>query len=763
MLSNKKIINVTMGSILSATWLLLGKMNPYFSILILMFLGLNLSSYICEKISLRVSFAGALGVSVLVIIAYILSILQIGLSPLMYLILILSSITFNFDYYKKISRKEFVSLGKLLFIIGVIVGIRALIFKIPTDSVDSVAHAYKIQYIIKYSTMFPPKIPKFDLLSYPGGYHILVAWITILSNDVIPHSMLVARVWSWIFIIMGTYLLGTTWFGERVGIRATMLILVTNIYNYYLIPYIHPNFLSFYFFMCTLSLFYLVIHNRVSEHSKKFAQLFLVLLGTATLFVHPYMFQAYVFVIAVYLLLKLYSKELQFKNAILAGIKYFAFPVIIYALLNPYFWWPELASKVIIEYPWVSYPSITAENLVILRGKPPSDTWEKLQFTIDWLILRNLNYLPPLLLVASLIIPIKRKYRVKEVLSLWSFVIFVIILLINRVTYNLPIPFYGSASMERIFLWTTPLVPILVSLGFSLLLQPFSKENSLKMFKILEVVFLVSLFLIPAKGIAYDMISDEANYYVDLNNINDFQWINEKFSGAIILNSCYTDAGQWIPFFTSNKVLFSYLNYCRIYNITPKTSELLITNKSSFLNATLAYIDTNYPSLNPLIFYDKFRLLRLNEGNWIFDLTSNDTSENEKILKTQLSLPKDYISGNIYEDGKYYVYGFRKKYFMVQYFHLQGLDYAWLKGEKGIILFVPLENYTKVSLSFLYTSPTSDDIVIKLNNASYIVRGRPGKNFYEFTGNISSRNLNKIELIKNDTKTILIEYIKFEK
>ncbi len=334
MLSNKKIINVTMGSILSATWLLLGKMNPYFSILILMFLGLNLSSYICEKISFRVSFAGALGVSVLVITAYILSILQIGLSPLMYLILILSSITFNFDYYKKISRKEFVSLGKLLFIIGVIVGIRALIFKIPTDSVDSVAHAYKIQYIIKYNTMFPPKIPKFDLLSYPGGYHILVAWITMLSNDVIPHSMLVARVWSWIFIIMGTYLLGATWFGERVGIRATMLILVTNIYNYYLIPYIHPNFLSFYFFMCTLSLFYLVIHNRVSEHSKKFAQLFLVLLGTATLFVHPYMFQAYVFVVAVYLLLKLYSKELQFKNAILAGIKYFAFPVIIYALLK---------------------------------------------------------------------------------------------------------------------------------------------------------------------------------------------------------------------------------------------------------------------------------------------------------------------------------------------------------------------------------------------------------------------------------------------
>lgn len=755
---NKKLVNVIAGGIISISLLLLGKINSYFSVLILIFLGLNLSSRICKKLPYRVSFAGALGISILVITAYILSILNIGLSALIYLIPVLSTLTFNFEDYKEISRDDLSSLGKLFLIVGLLTSINILVFKMPTDTVDSVAHAYKIQYILKYNTMFPPIIPVFDLLSYPGGYHVLVAWITMLSKDLIPHSMLIARVWSWIFIIMGTYLLGEIWFGEGTGTLAAMVILVTNIYHYFLTIYIHPNFLSFYFFMCSLSLFYLATQNSKFERAPK---TMLILLGTTTIFIHPYMFQAYVFIATVYLLLKLYSRDLHFKQTFLVGIKYFVTPVVIYAILNPYFWWPELASKVVIEYPWAMY-HLTAKNLALMKGKPPSDNWDRFQFTMEWIFLRNNAYIASLSFLAGLILPLSNKTKVRETISLGSFIAFVMLLIINRITFNVPVPLYGSASMERMFLWISPLFPIFMSLGFNLLFKRSQQMHSFKMINVLKVAFLIGLFLIPAKGIAYDMISNEANYFVDQHNLDDFKWINERFSGITILNSCYTDAGQWIPFFTSNKVLFSYLNRCRMENLT--VHSLIATINEKYLpNITLAYIDTNYPSLDPLVFYHNFKLLRYNNGNWIFDLTSHDTSKNEDTLRAHLTLHKDSISGNTYEDGKYYVYGFRKKYFLVEYLHLEGAEYAWLEGEEGVIMFIPSSNYTKMTISFICMSSYPINITISINEIKYDLLANPGENFYELSAEIQPDTLNSVKIIKERGIVLLISSIEFKK
>ncbi|NJE42280.1 DUF6541 family protein [Thermococcus sp. GR6] len=758
-----RALNIVFGSLISIALLLLGRLNPYLSILLLMFLGLNLSSYIFNSFQNRIGIAGAIGFSVLILVAYILSILGIGLSYLIYVMPIITALTFDSHKYAKISKDEALTLGKLMFIVGLIAIIKVLILKMPTDTVDSVFHAYKVQYILKYQSLFPPKVPVFNMLSYPAGYHTIVTWVVLLSGDLIPHAMLVVRVWSWILIVLGTYLFASVWFDGKVGIYSTMVILVTNIYNYYLMIYIHPNFLGFYFFMATLSLFYLIVHKKDTSQCNNRAILivFLILITTGTLFVHPYEFQAYVFIAAVYLLLSVYYKELTLKQAILNGLLYFVPPLVIYAVLNPYFWWPELASNVAIEYPW-AHIGVSVNNLAVFTGRNIMDTWDRFRFMVNWATLRNYSYFASLLLVASVGIPLSKRYKLKELASLWSFVLFVLVLILNRLTYNVPVPFYGTAAMERMFLWLTPLFPVFIAVGFNALLSALSGLVSSKKIRVITLVFLVFLFIVPAQGIAYDMISDEANYYVDAYNLEDFEWINERFSGITVMNSCDSDSGQWIPFFTSNTVLFSYVNYCRVYNYTSKTVEALIQGGIVPLNATLAYIDTNYPSLNPLIFYTRFKLLRYNNGNWIFDLTSKNTSENYNVLKSQIMLCKNTISGNTYEDGRYYVYGFKKKYFMVEYFHLHGLDYAWLFGQNGTIIFVPCKNYSRLTISFISFSPDPINTTILINEIPHAIIANPGDNVYGLPAGVQSGTLNIIEIKKERNEGLfLIKSIEF--
>lgn len=757
-------LNITIGAAISIILLLLGRVNPYFSVLLPVFLGLNLSSYIFDSFPYRIGIAGAIGFSVLILVAYILSILGTGLSPLIHVMLIITALTFDFHKYAKISKDEALTLRKLMLIVGLIAIIKVLILKMPTDTVDSVFHAYKVQYILKYQSLFPPKVPVFNVLSYPAGYHTIVTWVVLLSGDLIPHAMLVVRVWSWILIALGTYLFASVWFDGKVGIYSAMVILVANIYNYYLIIYIHPNFLGFYFFMATLAMFYLVLNKKDTSHYSDWTiiTIFFILIAAGTLFVHPYEFQAYVFIAAVYLLISIYYKELTLKHAILNGLLYFVLPLAIYAVLNPYFWWPELASKVAIEYPWASYIEVAVNNLAVFTGRNIMDTWDRFKFMVNWATLRNYSYFASLLLVASVGIPLSKKYKLKELASLWGFVLFVLLLILNRLTYNIPIPFYGTAAMERMFLWLTPLFPVFIAVGLRTLLDTFNEVVGSKKLKAIKLIFLVFLFIVPAQGIAYDMISNEANYYVNAHNLEDFEWINERFSGITVLNSCDADSGQWIPFFTSNTVLFSYVNYCRVYNYTPKAVEALIQEGIVPLNATLAYIDTNYPSLNPLIFYTRFKLLRYNNGNWIFDITSKNISENYDILKSQIMLCKNTISGDTYEDGRYYVYGFMKKYVMVEYFHLHGLNYAWLSGQNGTIIFVPCKNYNRIAISFISLSPDPINTTILINGVSHTIIANPGDNIYELPAEIQSGTLNIIEIKKERNGGLfLIKSIEF--
>ncbi|WP_048151667.1 DUF6541 family protein [Thermococcus cleftensis] len=404
-------------------------------------MGFNISRYLFEDILYRISISPAIGMSILSIFAYCFSIVHVDLNVLEYVVIFLITVTFDIGDFRLITsqkKSEYIPLVKLLLTVFLVVGVRALVFKMPTDNVDNYFHATKIQYILEYMTLFPPKVPVFNVFTYPAGYHVLVSLVVLVSGDLIPHAMLVVRLWSWAFIVLGTYLFASVWFDRKIRLYASMLILVTNICTYYLLVYINPNFIGLYFFMVLLALAYLDIENAGNS---KALTIFTVLIGVGALSVPPYGFQNWVFVLSVYLLLKIISREMSIKKALSVGVMYFVTPVVLYVLLNPYFLWPQLASDVTIEYPWASYVGVVVGNLAIFKGKNPMDTWWKFMYIIRWATIRNSNYLATIFLFLGPIAAMRKKLKRKETLSLLAFTVFVILLMLNRLTYNVPVPF----------------------------------------------------------------------------------------------------------------------------------------------------------------------------------------------------------------------------------------------------------------------------------------------------------------------------------
>ena len=250
-----KIKNLTIASTFGILLFLLGYLNPYFSPLLLFLLGFNLSSYFFKRLSYKVAISGAIGISILILSSYLFSLIGLKLSILPYFMFLLFVLTFNHKYYKMPPKDE---IWELIILGGIITAIllpRILVFKLPCDSVDNVAHAYKIKYILAYGSMFPKRIPTVDLLRYPGGIHALAVWIINISKDNIPHSLFVIRLLGWFLIPLGTYLFGAIWFNKKIGLYSTAFIQITNMYYYYHLNYIIPNFTSFYFLLISLSLF----------------------------------------------------------------------------------------------------------------------------------------------------------------------------------------------------------------------------------------------------------------------------------------------------------------------------------------------------------------------------------------------------------------------------------------------------------------------------------------------------------------------------
>ena len=696
---------------------------PCWAVVLVWLLGLPLVNLAFPNSSLAVklSIAPALGISILAIVFHLFSLLGIGITVGTVFLVVLTFVLLVISWQElsgllKTLPRERDDLLKWGVPILVMVMIHWAVYTYPTDNVDNFFHATKIEYMLRYDTTYPKVVPIFDILTYPAGYHSLASFIMLLSGErVIPKVMLELRLWEWVFLAMGLYVFSHTWFGRKVANYTLLVMLGVNILHYYLLVYIAPNFLGFYFFAVLLAIF-IEVYKRPDKRKYPL----LVLTSVGAILVHPYSYQNYVFVAAVYLGLKLLSDGLSTRNLasfLKHAITFFAVPLFVHALVDPYFWFPSLA-HVKIEYSQTPHVWAAVPKLYLFRGRWSRDTWWYFEFFTKWATVRNDNYLGTVFTVlGGIFLLYKREYRRKGA-SLVVFSAFVFLLILDRLTINISVPFYSTAAIERMFLWLVPVLPVFAGAGLlwfrELVFGLPVREVSKRLFY-LSVVG--AFFLVPAIGTAYDLLSAEANFYVRADNIDDFHWISTRFPNATVLNSCTLDSAQWMPFFEPSsgvKVMFnSKIRRCRIGNITPSIFLERLLNESAVLPGYIAYIDTNAPSLNPLELFREYKLLRTNGNNWVFDLSSKDTSTNERKAAAALRVCSDLIPGNTERYGRYFVYGFGKKYFGIRRMYLEGLDYAWMKGRKGVIGFAPCREYGGFVID-LY-SPQSQSLNVTVN------------------------------------------------
>lgn len=755
-----------------------GLKNPYAAFLIPVFMGLSILTIISKEkhvsIDIIIPLSPAVGVSILILSMYVGSALRIGLS---YIVVLYNLLTLILAFYACMTSRDkydlkyqhFVDILTVIIPAFFIVLVHWTAYTYPADNVDNLFHATKIEYLLRYNTMYPQVVPIFDILTYPGGYHSIVTYITLVTRVNIPTAMKAFRAMAWILFSFGVYLFSRVWFNKGVARFSILVILLTNICYYYLLVYIEPNFTGFYFFLVMLSMAYLYLNNKLSD-TIQYPIVFSVILGAATIFVHPYSFQNFVFVIAMYVFLvkikpMIIAKSIDKKGVrdiVFLAIIYGILPLWVYIILNPFFIFPQIA-HVQVEYPWASYTQLVIGNLTMVHVMNPHDTPNFFKLLVAWSTIRNENYAEVLFIVLSgTYIILRNRAKKIEYLTIIAFFMFVFILIANRLTINIAIPFYGTAAMERMYLWLVPLFPVLVGMGFYYTYK-ITKISKRLLIKISYIFLLIGFFVIPIHGTARDLISAEANFYVTPDVLEDFMWIKEHtHAHYYIFSSCYSDSTPWLPFFVgldNYTVMFDTpIKRCRFYNWTFSNMTKYLLSTNSTLPYTIAYIDTNAPNLNPLQFAKRYKLLRIGENNWIFNLSSNNTRDNTKVMLDSLKLCSDALPGDTFSYGRYYVWGFTKKYFYVTYYNTMGLTYAWILENNATIAFNPCRLYNALTIH-IYT-PNVVVVNFTINNklsGSYELS--PGEHDIEMKTQIVPNVINTIYISKTEG-IVLIKDIK---
>ncbi|WP_456423826.1 DUF6541 family protein [Thermococcus sp.] len=719
--------------------------NPYSGFILPIILGFNIVVLLLNSelpFSVAISLSPAVGLSILAIGAYVSSHIGLPLSIYYTVYTLITALTSIFvcsirGHILFLDVKETFSI--LLSAIG-LVTVHYFAYTYPTDNVDNYFHATKTMYILKYDSMFPKDVLTFNMLAYPGGYHSFASYLVTITHTSIPDVMLAIRTLAWLLLVFGVYIFTRVWLDNKTAIYSVLVIISTNIVYYYLLVYIEPNFIGFYFFLVMLALTFILINN-LSEISKlKFYRFWGVIIGTASLLFHPYSFQSYALVLTTYLIIKKRKTKITLNKISQIFVTYVLTPVILYTFLDPYFW-------------GLFHRGIMTKGFNAFNIATGHDTWFFFKLMWNWATIRNSNYVGTLFMfVGSIYYLSKRKSKRAEVLSLLIFVLFVLGLNLDRLTINVPIPFYSTAAMEREFLWLVPVFPVLIGMGMSAMsavLSDLSKhlDFSLKPFYVLLVA---SFFLIPTYGTARDLVSAEANFYVTPDVVEDFNWISTHYTSAFILGSCHSDSSPWLPFFEgSNYTLLSepYFRKCHVGNKTIDRFVEEVLSRNETLPNTIAFIDTNAPSLNPLEFSKKYTLLRINGNDWIFDMSSRDISNNSLIMLRELRLCSSVLPGDIYSYGKYYIWGFTKKYFYVRYYAFNNFYVAWLSENTGIIAFNPCRTYTVVKIKVFALDNMEVNISI---NGKSVLKQMLNRGFHIMQVNapVQKDVLNKIEIEK---------------
>ncbi len=651
--------------------LVLGLVSPYFSILIPWYLGILVLE--SKPAVWRLTLGPAVGIGIVIVTAHLVSLLRLPLwmsVPAVYFITLLfwfkrPSKASLLEIWKNISSMDRLFLSLSVFLSA---GIKAFFLQVPAYSSaprDPIFHAYKAWEILREETIFIRDNPLgfSGFLTYPAGYHALISWVSLASRVEVPFAMEALKLFTWVFIPLGSYIAAKELFGNENTARASAIVApLTYLYYYYLHYSLLHMFLAYYVFLAAVTVYTHVISKQKKNEVSLGDLSILVLVALSLLLIHPY----------VYLLFQAFALSLLFVHLIhyhrqgIPAIRTFFVQVLgsylgYYILEYPNRLKVERYTKPIFNSPGFAFKDNPHWLAYILK----QTFWDNGQFV----------FLPFFVLGVALIF----KRKSKNGMALLLTVLFDFFLIFDKLWFHINIPFYAAIwNSERIYILLAPVFPLIVGYGISGFLEVFSLTKK-------SVVAFVFLLTIPGLYVNVDNYSRELCSTVDESALlvfNELKTIGEQQ----LYVPDFKDSGYWIPLFTGKQIK-------RVS--TPPSDGILYIDSRGFG-------DIKIEPINPLTFLNKKALVIYHDGIWVFNLSKPANASNPEAIKElyrALRLRDNIIDASSFDEWKHFGYGFLLRHpVVVKGILLKEWNGVFSRANESYIVFVSDRDYSHLKI-----------------------------------------------------------------
>jgi len=670
--------------------IMLSKTIPYLTLLLPWYLGfLIISGDRNIGIIFKLAVSPALGFGIVIFLMHILSWLNLSLTfayPILAILIVGISI-----FISSTTLEPGIDTDKVT-IIGIFTAIfLSFIIKIPFFRVpaypgavgrDAVFHAYKALEILKEDTLFIKTAPLgfHGITTYPAGYHSIIVFLATATGINIARAMLIVKIFTWIFIPLGTY--AATWSlfrNSKIAVFSAILAPISYLYYYYLNYSLLHQFLDYYIFLAALSLYTLSLKNP-----KKNIVALTILVISAVLFIHPYVylaFEAYALFEVLILLIK--QKKLQIK-AIVIFLSQAAVSFLTYYIL-------EYPMHLHIMHYTASFnvPEYAFKDNLLWVGDILRST-----FISGGQIILGIFFIVGMLYV------LKHENPCPKAISVT--ILYIIFLVFNKILFHIPIPFYsGIWSSERIYVLITPLVPLIEGTGvyviYSYIKSRFTRSNIMALS--IALLLCIPLFYVNTWNISFEMAG-----CINNSNIKTFEFMNKLPSKQFLIPWFY-DSGIWTGIYLPERKIMFIKN----------AAELGIQKGEILYVDSRGYGDFKINPVNPWDLFGRYRVVYFNSNIWVFNL-SDHSSYYPKSLLEYYRLDKDEIRASDMHDWKYLSYGFLLRHpAIIHGIKFEGWNIVIVRSKDAVIAFVPTRNYRGIGIEIYPKGDESININILIN------------------------------------------------
>lgn len=736
----------------------------------ILILGYGVNSGIFKlRQSLSLLLSPATGLSLVIWSSYVLSIVGIPLKLGLVVEFVILFVLVIFSVLKvdslpnsspeiTLNKKDYLYLS-LTLLLAVIP--KFIYYQYPSANSDPFFHSLKIKEIVlSNSLFFTDTSCGSSLISYPSGYHSIIATLVLISGERLPDimkAMYILEIFKWVLYPTGTFFMAYSLVGRKdIAHMASFISIITPLYYNWQNFIILPATLNYYFFMILIGVYSL--YERFSNTKLYALILFYIFPMVAIHLFQFYILSFFVLVLAMYSIIL----EKAVKNTVKIIIPVISGPLIYLLLTLPIrqFYSPiKIATTNMLNKTFLAY---------IDTPKAFFNSFVKPCF-ID-----NSMYIPTLFTIIGILTMLYTGTKYKERLNIAfvSVAFFVAFIILNRLILHVFIPFISYIyTAGRALVLLTPTVPVFTAVGVINTIETvknhFKCQSRVMRFLLFSVILvgLLSLMFSAEYSLFLQQSNALQHSLVGKNSLEAIEWIEfHVLPNTVFLNQGIIDSGEYITSLTKSKSIFNWINKETIHmgslEIHPWNHTQLISQGISYV-----YVDTSKQvcegelhncvicsAIDVSEFIDRYRILYFNDGVWIFNL--NDTKRDNNRLFKEINqyyyLTADTIYAGLPQFYKYLVYGFRIFAYDVISRTIKK-DYPPalpIVQDHGTILFVPNETYDSLTIGIYTRKPRNLRIVV--NDSERDIYIPEGYSEVTVKANIRKDELNILKIIPKD-------------